>query len=125
MVEFMEVVERLKALPLSKWNIHEDRLAALLELDLEGLDDFLNQLRSGGSGKKKDGTFKRHPEPYNQSFDLASSVEKAALIWTPYLLEMMVLNSLTRIWTGSFILQSKWAILRGLCTTNLRARKKM
>ena len=37
----MEVVERLKALPLTKWNIHEDRLAALLELDLEGLDDFL------------------------------------------------------------------------------------
>ena len=54
-----------------KWHIHEGHFAQSLEFSTRiCLDNFILRLERGGSGCKKDGTWKANPRPYDMAIDL-------------------------------------------------------
>ena len=77
MDSFSKLIRTIQTQEPTKWFIREERLCVQLGIDRTELGPLLDRLTRGGTGSKKDGTFKSNPEPCNMRIDLKSSDENA------------------------------------------------
>ena len=65
-----QIVGAIQTLKPSKWHWDISHFAVSLEIALEEANGFIRCIEQGGTGNKKDGSWRSNPEPFATKIDL-------------------------------------------------------